>query len=1230
MTETKETKIRLNRNQRRELKRNLKLKGVKSNPKGGWLVETILTDDEFEVFRKEGQGLYAWVTKTQYELMVKNGILKEAWIKVGQYGALNNNKTPDETITSEYRINESIVILWVYRLTDEDIENITKKYKDTDLWKVGPAFVLEQIVNKKITNKPPKSDGAGQETFWTSLPKIVSEVEKELNKEQLLIPFISSDDKEEAINKMINNPTKYFGLFATMRHGKSWDYLEYIKRKYVKSNVVETHGIFCHDTKTYGGWKKKIEKSYKDCIDLIELKDNKDYDFSKTPKRNTIVLISPQLISASSDNKGITNFEEKLNSLKSSYDIQLENIFVDEAHNYFTPQWEKYYESILKGGQIILASGTAANLILKHQDKFDETNTFIWGIKELKEKLKEELNIDLKLEVKLIDIEKITDGSDFNISNLQSEDDGILSNQYHFEQFVGKMINPNSKFSPIFSRERKHHIALFDTVNSAKEFKRLVQSSKYSDKITPILVAGSKGRDANSEEEVNKLILEAESQGKRTITLTCGSMIQGVSERNWKSILNLSSKSTYEIYFQLFGRGFEFDNDLDNYMGQETKEERVIMWDYNPNRIYGVGAEFVDSMAKVNGDDQTKAIKYFYDIIDITEFIEVEGAKGMWSEPKSYEEIESKINEIVNKNTIRRGLTVNTCLDKSFGIDQLDSEWIEWAIKQKWSSNGKNGDKIRKQKLDLWEQNLLKQKTDYSKSQKDKTQRQVQKEVLDLQEQIKRSFEQTLSKLDIVWAVYKSQGKVNYHIDELFNYYDENEFLTGLGLPTKEVSKVFVETVKRFGLTDKINGKLKDSRIETIENFLDMDTETFLKTCDNTIDKWFNYDGDDTQLSVRDSYNILKKELKKTKAKLGQKFVVQYAKSGSINLALTYLLKENSKQIFGRELTNQEIIESVSYEDENTFFESLINTMGFSKTTQTNKDFIIINPPYKRGFHIGVFNKSFEELSDGGTLICLHPSTPFLNNKPTDDKETIKIRNIINDYYTELKFINGNDIFDNADLMVPLSITKVTKIKDSRIFVTYSHFDSSIKSRNEYNSIDSVFLHGNDLVLSIKNRIEKKGIKNISNFLFRNGHRDNFYIRINRISGHAPKKGDKIVNPDFYQLLYKKDENDFNRILTTTPDGKKGNGGALNELGFSNKEQVKNGFEFLKTKFTRFCLSLRKTGSDLNNIDLEFVPYMDFSQEWTDEKLFDYFELTQEERNFINEYIPNWYERDFN
>jgi hypothetical protein len=1205
--------------------KKMKLRGVRSNSKGGWNIKTIMSDSEFEIFRQKGQGLYAWVTESQYKIMKGDFFNLLSYIKVGQYGAKNNNKTPDETINDEFKVNESIVILWAYRFTDEDIQTITDKYKDTDLWKIGPAYVVEQIIKNTITSEPVQKDGSGVETYFTSIPIIINEVEKELNKEELLIPFISSKDKEDAIIKMIMNPTKYFGLFAVMRHGKSWDYLEYIKRKYAAVDIFENHVIFCHDTKTYDGWKRKVNNSYKDCINLIELKDNKDYDFSKTPMRNTIILISPQLISAYSDNNGITNFEDKLKSLKESYDIQAENIFVDEAHNYFTPQWEKYYESILKGGQIILASGTAANIILKHQDKFDETNTFIWGIKELKAKLLEELNILLMLEVKLIQL-KNTDGSDFNIANLQSEDDGVLSNQYHFEEFVGKMLNPNSKFSPILSRDRKHHLALFDTIKAAKEFKRIIENSKYSDEIVPILVAGSNGRDANSEKDVNKLILKAESQGKRTVTLTCGSMIQGVSERNWKSIINLSSKSTYTIYFQLFGRGFEFHNELDNYTGGETKEERVIMWDYNPNRIYEVGAEFVDSMAKTNGSDQTKALKYFFDIIDITEYVD---ERRTFSDAKSYEEIESKINEIVNKNIIRRGLTINTCLNRRFDIGQLPSEWIEWAIKQKWSSVGKSGDKVRKQKLDIWEQNLLKQKTDHSKSQKDKTQRHNQKEILDLQEQVKRSFEKTLSKLDIVWAVYKSQGKVDYHIDELFNYYNEDEFLTGLGLPNKEVSKVFVETVKQFGLTDKINGKLKDSRIETIENFLNMDNETFLKTCDNTIDKWFNYDGDNTQLSVRDSYNILKTELKKTKAKVGQKFVVKNAKSGSINLALTYLLKENSKKIFGRELTNKEIIESVSYEDKNTFFESLINTMGFSKTTHTKKDFIIINPPYNK--HEEIFNKSFDMLNDGGVLICIHPSTHFLNRKPTSKTSKIQRQlDIVTNYKSRLTLVDGNKIFD-AGFFVPLSITRVEKVLDEKIEVVYSHIDSSNKEVKTYDKLDDIFIHGNDIVLKIRDQIFSKMKSSIEDNVYRKGKSSEYYLTINKMVGNIPRNEGK-MNPDFYCLVNKKYENSVDDLISNIAKEKweqKG-GSQFNQIALNSYDECVNTHHNLMTKFSRFALSIYKIASYMDCGELLSVPFLDPSKKYSDLELYDYFELNQEEIEFINTYIQNWYERDFN
>jgi hypothetical protein len=340
-------------------------------------------------------------------------------------------------------------------------------------------------------------------------------------------------------------------------------------------------------------------------------------------------------------------------------------------------------------------------------------------------------------------------------------------------------------------------------------------------------------------------------------------------------------------------------------------------------------------------------------------------------------------------------------------------------------------------------------------------------------------------------------------------------------------------------------------------------------------------------------------------------------------------LKENSKQIFGRELTNQEIIESVSYEDESTFFESLINIMGFSNTIKTNKDFIIINPPYKRGKHLEILLEAFNQLNDGGTLICLHPSTPFINRKPTkDDGKTKRIKEIVSQYKTRLTLVDGNKIF-NAGFFTPLSITRVEKVLDEKIEVVYSHIDSNNKEVKVYDKLEDIFIHGNDIVIGIYNKIIPNIKKSLEDMLYRKNNISQKYIRLARISGHPPKPGEKMINPDFFQLIYKANEKDLDSIITDSPVGKRADGNQFNELVIKDTDKVEYIHSYLMGKFSRFCLSLYKNSANILS-DLGAVPYMDFSQEWTDEKLFDHFELTQEERHFINTYIPNWYERDFN
>lgn len=304
------------------------------------------------------------------------------------------------------------------------------------------------------------------------------------------------------------------------------------------------------------------------------------------------------------------------------------------------------------------------------------------------------------------------------------------------------------------------------------------------------------------------------------------------------------------------------------------------------------------------------------------------------------------------------------------------------------------------------------------------------------------------------------------------------------------------------------------------------------------------------------------------------------------------------------------------------------STFNFKNIIKHNKmkpDFIIINPPYKRGMHASIFNKSFEQLNDGGTIVCIHPSTYFLNGKYASSKEVQKLKDIVSNYKSTLNFFDGNSKFD-INQETPLSITIVKKIKDKSVKVINNH----IKNGDTliYDDINKIYIHGNNIVLSIIDKIKSKISISLNERLFREGYISNYYLEINKIATGVPQNG----NPSgkWQCLISKKYEKYFSDMITTTPCGKSDNGGIVNEIGFDTMEELKKGHSYLTTKFARFCLSLRKTGRDLNSTDLIYVPYMDFSQEWTDEKLFEHFDLDTEEREFINTYIQNWYDRDSN
>ncbi len=75
-------------------------------------------------------------------------------------------------------------------------------------------------------------------------------------------------------------------------------------------------------------------------------------------------------------------------------------------------------------------------------------------------------------------------------------------------------------------------------------------------------------------------------------------------------------------------------------------------------------------------------------------------------------------------------------------------------------------------------------------------------------------------------------------------------------------------------------------------------------------------------------------------------------------------------------------------------------------------------------------------------------------------------------------------------------------------------------------------------------------------------------------------------------------------------------------LSEGGSEAAKNVVSYLSTRFLRFLVGLRTTTQDMAPSAYSFVPVQDFSQSWTDEKLYSKYGLAEDEIDFIESMIP--------
>jgi hypothetical protein len=70
-----------------------------------------------------------------------------------------------------------------------------------------------------------------------------------------------------------------------------------------------------------------------------------------------------------------------------------------------------------------------------------------------------------------------------------------------------------------------------------------------------------------------------------------------------------------------------------------------------------------------------------------------------------------------------------------------------------------------------------------------------------------------------------------------------------------------------------------------------------------------------------------------------------------------------------------------------------------------------------------------------------------------------------------------------------------------------------------------------------------------------------------------------------------------------------------------NKKEAENIKSYFESKLIRFLASLRKTTQHFNQHHYSFIPVLNFKEEWTNSKLYELFNLTKEEIEYIEQRI---------
>ena len=1168
--------------------------------------------------------IYCYYKKHENELRIKCG--ESPIFKIGDTA----EQTVDERINQQDNSSnsEALVCAWSVSVPNTFMPNVTHVDKKFHEWLFKKHGIIKYREDK--------------DREWYEFTDSY-EAKRYLNEfiynKHVLNTYGMRPCQLAACNHMVSyykNDGNNFLLAAKMRFGKNFTFLNFIKQMNYKNVLVLSY-------------KNVFASLETDINDHILFVDNFKYIEYKKERGNiincidknkiNIVVCSAQMAGYSYNIEDITDEISIINGCTKAFKKNVKNlsgipwdlIITDECHyGTDTANFNEICNS-LNCNIMLYISGTPFKTLHSYTDDALYMYTYLDEQKDSDNKMPKMYQYGLRLDSNLISkYHKYIEVTDYpTMKKAFQAENGKFKYPEIAENIIDHVLSKGIKSQNM--DEINHMLILMDNVNACTAATNYINNSIIHNKTFFAINAAGQGYNVITDtDNLKKEIIKSNNVSKKSITFSCGRFVEGTTIPEWNAVIMLNDLTSATVYFQAIFRAQSPD--------KNGNKQKFYVIDYKPDRLLSINYEFIKNLpVKHSKSYNNIAIEW----LKATDIVITDPNSDQDLRKVSYSDIEKAFfskglsnNGMVN-NPYMYNVSRNIKIDNEQAIILANALNMKGSISIATITNPNNitgGKSNKKYKNNTHNPNADKKEKIYKI-------------------------------VDLINAFKRIMGKTTKFIVSHKECQDFETFIQSITNNKCEFEDIIkdpddIDKKKRHNITtDLFLSIIKDYNFINIEGFNAVCNEFWRHyniAINGTIDDKRNFR---TKWELNDKAAIINDNLIYPLLN-----IIDY---NDINLCNKTIMQINAVDTYMLEIIVNNLFNSISYITKYNDVNKRINAIysniyvtcnsiihyNYIKTFMPNIniiindnikdlynnmkfDYIIQNPPYSipsdKEIYLQFYKLGMNHLTKNGKMSIISPAN-WLNNINNADKPIYtEIKNMINHKVTNVYMENFNKEFGikKFEQLVIMNISNEINTNDINFicagYNTIVHDIADCNIIGKFSIIKSII---NKINISNYEMMASRKIDKNRNTLI--SKPELYYIRYAYIrSIHGPNSDpdyQKTAFGEYYNyttMMVHKDDNDI-KSINTLPINDKSADSAYTYL-YGTYDELTNWKYYVYNNKLPLFLSICMSFNRHNNVK-NYIPFI-VDKQYTDDEIFDKFNLSDEEIKFIDITIKK-YER---